>query len=286
MNDPPIRAVWITAGNPVVMLPESETIARALASREFVVVADSFMTDTARLAHLVLPTTTLLEADDVVGSYGHHYLGVARPVIDRPPEVRSDLEIMQGLAARVGLADVMAGTTREWKERFVAPKLAPRGITLEQMEREPVRNPIAAKVLFEGRVFPTASGRVNLVHEAPRVLRSPTSEAFPLSLLSLSTEKSQSSQWPRIPDGPSPCTVHPDASQGIAHGEIAMLESAVGSMRVRVLHDGAQRRDVAIVPKGGHRRTGRNANALVRAQTTDSGEGGALYDEPVRLRKI
>jgi anaerobic selenocysteine-containing dehydrogenase len=200
--------------------------------------------------------------------------------------VRSDLEIMQGLAERVGLADVMAGSTREWKERFVAPKLGPRGVTLEQMEREPVRNPIAPKVLFEGRVFPTATGRVNLVHEEPRALRSPTSAEYPLSLLSLSTEKSQSSQWPRIPDGPSPCTVHPDSAQGIAHGETALMESCVGSMKVRVLHDTAQRRDVAIVPKGGHRRSGRNANALLRAQTTDAGEGGALYDEPVRLRKL
>src|SRR5207237_776413 len=63
MQDPPIRAVWVTCGNPVAMLPESHTTVRALASREFVVVVDSFLTDTARLAHLVLPTTTLLEAD-------------------------------------------------------------------------------------------------------------------------------------------------------------------------------------------------------------------------------
>ena len=44
-----------------------------------VVVVDSFLTDTARVATLVLPTTTQLEADDVMGAYGHHWLGVARP---------------------------------------------------------------------------------------------------------------------------------------------------------------------------------------------------------------
>src|SRR5262249_33390488 len=70
VSDPPIRAVWITAANPVAMLPETETTAKALASRELVVVVDAFLTDTARLAHVVLPTVTLLEADDLLGAYG------------------------------------------------------------------------------------------------------------------------------------------------------------------------------------------------------------------------
>ena len=55
-KEPPIRAVWVTAGNPVAMLPDSATVARAFETRELVVVADSFLTDTARRAHLVLPT--------------------------------------------------------------------------------------------------------------------------------------------------------------------------------------------------------------------------------------
>src|SRR5262245_62084723 len=93
VSDPPIRAVWITAANPVAMLPETETTAKALASRELVVVVDAFLTDTARLAHVVLPTVTLLEADDLLGAYGHHFLGVARPVVPPPEGVKTDLEI-------------------------------------------------------------------------------------------------------------------------------------------------------------------------------------------------
>ena len=54
-------------------------------------------------------------------------------------------------------------------------------------------------------------------------------------------------------------------------------------MTVRLKHDARQRRDVVIVPKGGHLRDGRCANALIRAATTDMGEGGALYDERVRI---
>src|SRR5678815_1442849 len=111
-QDPPIRAVWVTAGNPVAMLPDSATTAEALRTRDLVVVVDPFLTDTAACAHVVLPTTTLLEDDDVLGSYGHHYVGVSTPVVPRPENVRSDLEIVQALAARVGLADVVAGRAR------------------------------------------------------------------------------------------------------------------------------------------------------------------------------
>ena len=55
-------------------------------SREFVVVTDCWMSDTARAAHLVLPTNTLLEADELLASYGHHWLGAAQPVSPCPTE--------------------------------------------------------------------------------------------------------------------------------------------------------------------------------------------------------
>lgn len=283
MKDPPIRAVWITAGNPVAMLPESLTTVEALRTRELVIVADSWLSDTAELATLVLPTPTLLEADDVLGAYGHHYLGVARPVVPPPPGVKSDLEILQGLAERVGLADELAGSARDWKRRIVEPKLGPHGVTLETLEAGPVKSPVAAQILFQDRKFATPSGRVNLVREpSPPAPFSSTGD-YPLTLLSVSTEKSQSSQWPRLPSGPAVVTLHPDAAAGLADGALARLESRIAGITVRVRHDPAQRRDVALMAKGGHLRDGRCANALIGAALTDRGEGGALYDEPVRV---
>ncbi len=282
LDAPAIRAVWITAGNPVAMLPDSETTARALSSRELVVVVDAFLTDTAQLAHVVLPTTTMLEADDLLGAYGHHWLGVARPVVSPPPEVKSDLDIVQALARRVGLERELAGSARDWKQRMMRGKLESAGITLEDLERAPMRNPLAPRIVFEGKKFATPSGRANLVTEAgPPAPR--TSPDYPLLLTSVSTPKSQSSQWARPPALPLECVVHPDASSGIADGAVATLESALGSMPVRVRHDPSQRRDVALVPKGGHRAAVANANGLIHATLTDLGEGGALYDEPVRL---
>jgi anaerobic selenocysteine-containing dehydrogenase len=89
-SDPPIRMVWVTAANPVAMLPESRTVAQALKSRELTVVVDSFLTDSAQCADVVLPTTTMLEDDDLLGAYGHHWLAESRPVVTPPIGVKSD----------------------------------------------------------------------------------------------------------------------------------------------------------------------------------------------------
>ncbi len=281
-KDPEIKAIWVTAGNPVAMLPDSAAVARAIETRDFTVVVDSFLTDTARRATLVLPTTTLLEADDLLGAYGHHYLGVARPVVPPPPGVKSDLEIVQALAARVGLADVVAGDARSWKRRIAEPKLGPKGITLEDLEAGAVKNPLAKEVLFADRRFATPSGKVNLLTSAPSASQ-PRDPEYPLWWTSISTERSQSSQWAKPQEGPLVVTVHPDSAMGIADGGLARVESKVGSLEVRIRHDARQRRDVALTAKGGHFDAGRSANALLSARLTDFGEGAALYDERVRI---
>lgn len=286
-SDPPIRALWITAGNPVAMLPDARLVAEAIRTRELSVVVDPFLTDTGRLATVVLPTTTLLEDDDIVGAYGHHYVGEVRPVIPPPAAVKSDLQIMQGLAERVGLQAELAGDARQWKQRLIAPGLGPQGLSLASLAEGPVRTPTAPRVLFADRRFPTATGRVNLVTApdvpAAALTPAPATTDFPLQLMALSTERSQSSQWSRPQEGLAEVTVHPDAAAGIPDGGRARLESAHGALSVRIRHDPRQRRDVALAAKGGHLSAGRCMNAVIQARTTDIGEGGALYDERVRL---
>jgi len=288
-QNPPVRAVWITAANPVSMLPDSATVAKALETRDLVVVVDPFLTDTARRATVVFPTTTLVEDDDLLGSYGHHWLGVSTPVVPPPPGVKTDLEIIQALAEQIDARTAASeekislkvrGTAREWKRKLLA-RVEAAGVRLEDLERGSVRSPFAEKVLFEFRKFATRSGNVNLVHSLPPV--PPEEPGYPLWLFSNSSEQSQSSQWA----GPEPeillATCHPSAAHGFADGDVVRLESAIGSIRVRLRLDAAQRPDVVIVPKGGNYDRGNCANALVRARLTDAGEGAAYLDCRVRF---
>jgi anaerobic selenocysteine-containing dehydrogenase len=288
-RDPPIRALWVTAGNPVAMLPESETVAEAVRSREFVVVVDSWMSDTARLADLVLPVTTLLEADDLLGAYGHHHIGVAEPVVAPPPKVKTDLQIFQALAPYVGLDDYLKGSAAEVKQLLLGDALRARGTGIEELKSGREQRPEATQILFADGAFATPSGKVELIDAPPP--RPPDApmldDRYPLSLLSLSTPKSQSSQWAKgEPPAYLEATVHPEVAGAIADGDFATLSSRRASLTVKLRHDPRQRRDVVIVPKGGHYHNRTSANLLITARTTDIGEGGALYDEPVRLDPV
>ena len=283
--EPPLRAIWVTAGNPVVMLPDSEGVRCCLEETELVVVVDSFLTDTAKVADVVLPTTTLLEADDLLGAYGHSMIGASTPVVAPPKGVKSDLEIIQALAAKLGMEEDFLGTAREHKQRLLSPALGERGVSLEDLEQRAVVNPLAPDVLFaDGRVE-TPDGRVNLITQGMTELpeRDP---AYPLVLMAVSSLKSQSSQWVDPSAGPLTLTVHPDAAPELEPGAVALVESRHGSLKVKLRFDARQRLDIALFPKGGHHSKGQSANALIRGELTDLGQGGVLYDEPVRIRRI
>ena len=285
--DPPVRALWITAGNPVCMLPDSARVAEALEKTEFVVVVDPFLTDTGRRADPVLPVPTLLEDSDLLPAYGHHWIGESRPLVPAPDGVVHEVELFQRLASRLDLGDALAGSVDEWKERLLAP-IAADGVTLGALRRGAVRSPTAPKVLFgEGRVR-TPNGRVQLLSGVdPAALHAPheRSDTYPLWLFSNSTPESQAAQWARDPGERLLVTLHPDAAPaGAADGAHVVVESELGSLPARLCLDPAQRRDVAVVPKGGAFDRGLSANALIEAVPTDLGLGAAYLDCRVRVR--
>jgi len=288
-NEPPVRVLWVTAGNPVAMLPDAATVARAIEATEFVVVADCLMTDTARRADVVLPIPTLLEDSDVLGAYGHHWIGESQPVVPSPPEVRHEVLVFQELARRVGLDSYPQDTLSQLKRQALG-NVAGQGASLDSLRKSgAVRSPLANELLFaDGRVK-TSNGRVQLMNEAPAdcELAEPAAidgGSAPLWLFSNSTKESQGSQWVGQGLGERPwCAVHPDAVPGIADGARVRIVSAFGELEAELRHDATQRVDVAIVPKGGHFDRGHSANALIAARPTDIGLGAAYLDCLVRV---
>jgi anaerobic selenocysteine-containing dehydrogenase len=284
-TDPPVRMVWVSAANPVAMLPESLTVKKALESRELTVVVDSFLTDTAQCADIVLPTTTMLEVDDLLGAFGHHWITEMRAVVPPPEGVKTDYEIIQALATRVGLTDEFSATVESWQERMLS-RVAESGASLSDLRKGAVRNPLAKQVVFADRKFATSTSRVNLLRELPRQQGTKDQE-FPLVLMAFSTEKAQSSQWSaESQNGPATAVVHPDAADGFADGDLAEIESAVSSLKVRLRFDTQQRADVLLMEKGGWLSAGRCANVLIKAQLTDDGQCAVYYDTPVRLNRV
>jgi anaerobic selenocysteine-containing dehydrogenase len=266
-------------------------VARALEQIEFLVVADCFLTETAARAHVVLPVPTMLEDDDLLGAYGHHWLGESRPVVSPPPGVLHEVRIFQELARRLGLTDYPQDSIDDLKRRALAP-VGAAGAGLDDLRRRgAVRNPNAGKLLFpDGRVA-TPDGRVRLLAELPPAPSVPAPPAAagasaPLWLFSNSTEKSQASVWAGKGLGERTwIAVHPEAAAGLPAGSVVRVDSATGSLEAELRHDREQRRDVAIMPKGGHFDRGQSANALIAARATDIGLGAAYLDCLVTIRR-
>ena len=105
--------------------------------------------------------------------------------------------------------------------------------------------------------------------------------------MAISTEKAQGSQTTAArQQGSATVTVHPDAAPGMSAGDRVRLESEYGSLELVLALDERQRRDVALMVKGGWYRRGRCANVLIPPRETDLGGGAAYYDTAVRLIAI
>jgi len=104
--DPPVKALFVYNCNPLSVSPDSAMVRKGLSREDlFTVVHEQVMTPTARYADLLLPATTFLENRDIYTSYGHFYLGVVEPVISPVGEAKSNFDLFQELALKMGFTD-------------------------------------------------------------------------------------------------------------------------------------------------------------------------------------
>ncbi|MES2551018.1 MAG: molybdopterin-dependent oxidoreductase [Pseudomonadota bacterium] len=97
-----IRAIWIIHTNPVVSMPEADLVAKALQACPFVVVQDiTAATDTARLAHVLLPATAWAEKSGTVTN-SERRISRQRTALPAPGQARDDWRILAEVAQRMG----------------------------------------------------------------------------------------------------------------------------------------------------------------------------------------
>ncbi|WP_108397705.1 molybdopterin-containing oxidoreductase family protein [Devosia submarina] len=102
----PVKALLIQNTNPASVAPD-QNLTRQGFEREdlFTVVHEQFMTETAELADIVLPATMFLEHNDYYTRGGHTRVLYGPAVVERPGETRSNHEVINALALRLGLDD-------------------------------------------------------------------------------------------------------------------------------------------------------------------------------------
>ncbi|MFC4062108.1 molybdopterin oxidoreductase family protein [Planomonospora corallina] len=95
------RALLLFGSNPVVSAPRAGHVTDRLRSLDLLVVSDLVLSETAALADVVLPTAQWAEEEGTMTNLEGRVL-LRRRALDPPPGVRTDLEIIQGLAVRLG----------------------------------------------------------------------------------------------------------------------------------------------------------------------------------------
>jgi len=280
-TEPPLKMIWINGSNPVVSCPNSHKVIRALKGLDFVVVVDHFLTDTADLAHLFLPTTTFLEEEDILVSWGHNWIGPVNKVIEPLGECKSDLHIIQELAGRLGLGNEMAGTTREWLKRFLLP-MEKAGISLERVMESPVRCPLAPMVAFADKRFLTPSGKFEFI----KTFYEERKGDHPYHLLTVLGEKWLNSLILEEEHPERPLAfVSPNLAREkrIRNKSKVSVKSRVGELVAEARFSEAVREDTVVMPHGTWLKRGGAANQLTEDLVSNAGHMAAYYSTTVTI---
>jgi anaerobic selenocysteine-containing dehydrogenase len=307
---PPVKAVIVYNNNPAAVCPDSEKVLAGFRREDlFCVVMDSFMTDTADYADLVLPATTQLEHYDVHKSYGHLYALANNPAIAPVGESLPNSEVFRRLAARMGFDEPCFRDSDEDICRTALASAQPRmqGIDWEEMKRagwQRLAVPERFAPFAEGG-FPTPSGKCEFYSAAlaaqgldPLPFYNPPAEgAAPgeLQFLSPPARNFLNSSFAHLKrfrdlEGEPRLEMHSAdaAARGIRDGDAVRVFNARGSLRLRARVNDQPRRGVVVAPSvwwKKHSPDGGNANNLTAQRIADLGGGATFYDCRVQVER-
>jgi predicted molibdopterin-dependent oxidoreductase YjgC len=101
VGDGAVRALYVMGENPLVADPDINHARHCLEQAEFLVVQDIFLSETAQLAHVVLPAVSFVEKDGTFTGTDRRVQRVTR-VIEPLGDAKSDWEIICLLGEKMG----------------------------------------------------------------------------------------------------------------------------------------------------------------------------------------
>jgi thiosulfate reductase / polysulfide reductase chain A len=165
----PVKGWMIFKQDPMNALPDQAKTMRMLEQMEFVAAIDIQMSDTAWYADVVLPESTYLERTDPIEVLsGIWPVVVLRQRVIQPLyDTKPCLEIVQGLARRLGLSQYFDYTIEQWNE--AAAKELPLEMPLDYLKKHgvftPPGGPKYGTTLNPDHHFVTKSGKIELFSE-------------------------------------------------------------------------------------------------------------------------
>ena len=250
----PVKALIVQACNPALTWPNSKKVNEAFQKLDLLVVADLFMTETAKLADVFLPATTFAERR-MLKDYafdGLPLIVLSDRVVEPPAECLDDWRIWAELGRKMSYAEYFP-----WRnaDELFAYLLEPSGITLKQLEQNPagmLYHRLGYQRKYEEEGLDTPSGKVEIFSSTlaehgydplPTFIegKTPGLGRYPFILISGTRVNvfthSQHRHIARLRKlVPQPVVeINPEAAKslGIADGDWVVVESANGSIRLR-----------------------------------------------------
>lgn len=250
----PVKMLFFISSNPMMTRPNAKDVYKALENVEFMAVADFHHTPTTELADIVLPAAHWLEMDYVGDFWKRHGYIVTRRKVVQTGECRSDHEMLNDLAHRIGQGEM-------WWDNFEQAMdyiLSPSGMNWQDLkEVDYIRGEVKYfKYLDNG--FSTPTRKVELKstilekmgydpipqHREPPEGPYTTPEIYkdyPYILITgvripgFFHSEYQGLPWVRELSKDPLVQVHPEAAakEGIKEGDWVVLESLRGKVRMK-----------------------------------------------------
>jgi formate dehydrogenase major subunit len=134
-----IKGLYVMGENPMLSDPDITHVEEALKNLDIFVVQDIFLTETAELADVVLPSACFAEKDGTFSNTERRVQRI-RKAVDAPGEAKADWEIISELAAKLGYSMNCSSPEDIMREiNDLTPSYA--GITYERLEEEGIQWP-------------------------------------------------------------------------------------------------------------------------------------------------
>jgi formate dehydrogenase (coenzyme F420) alpha subunit len=159
----PLKGLVVAGSNPVLTWPNALRVWQALANLQFLAVIDPFMTETAKLAQLVLPCATFLGGHEIWDSSHlslEPRLGLA-PKLFEEEGLPTNWEIWKEIATRMGHSDFFPWNT---EEEAISFRVQSMNLTFEDLRQMPAGYTYHqwTEKKYEKEHFKTASGKVEI----------------------------------------------------------------------------------------------------------------------------
>ncbi|MFR9241620.1 MAG: molybdopterin-dependent oxidoreductase [Clostridium baratii] len=274
--DIPVKMAIITNSNLLNQLPNLNKLKSSMDNVEFKVCFDMFMTDTANMCDMFIPTTSTLENEDLIySSMTNPYITYNEKLVEPKNIYMDEYYFFMELARRMGMKEYTMVSKREYLTKIIEPlKDYYEDMSLDKIKDEYIT--IHKSVAWEDKKFLTPSGKFEISLCKEELLYKDDDR---IRLLTNHGRDSLSSQHFMDIEGISNAYINKKLAtkKDINDNEVVILKSENGSIKVKINIDESVGDNIVMMYVGWWNKHG-NPNILTNSGISDIG-GQITYNE-------